>query len=50
MTILLDLSSKEIAIAKHYPAHTAVCIAGGWEFCSSKQAPGELYSFVFSLV
>ncbi|XP_076908814.1 187-kDa microtubule-associated protein AIR9-like isoform X1 [Bidens hawaiensis] len=41
-----DLSPKEIAIAKHYPAHTAVCIAGGWEFCSSKQAPESTFNFL----
>ncbi|KAL8192254.1 hypothetical protein R6Q57_027921 [Mikania cordata] len=41
-----DLSPKEIAIAKHYPAHTAVCIAGGWEFCSSKQALESTFKFL----
>ncbi|KAI3741535.1 hypothetical protein L1987_59209 [Smallanthus sonchifolius] len=41
-----DLSPKEIAIAKHYPAHTAVCIAGGWEFCSSKQALESTFNFL----
>ncbi|KAK9056003.1 hypothetical protein SSX86_027090 [Deinandra increscens subsp. villosa] len=41
-----DLSPKEIAIAKHYPAHTAVCIAGGWEFGSSKQATESTFNFL----
>ncbi|XP_022035556.1 187-kDa microtubule-associated protein AIR9 isoform X1 [Helianthus annuus] len=41
-----DLSPKEIAIAKNYPAHTAVCIAGGWEFCSSKQALESTFNFL----
>lgn len=41
-----DLSPKEITIAKHYPAHTAVCIAGGWEFCSSKQAVESTFNFL----
>nr|GEV73610.1 hypothetical protein [Tanacetum cinerariifolium] len=40
---ILDLSPKEITYAKNYPAHTAVCIAKGWEFCSSKQGASELY-------
>ncbi|KAI7725631.1 hypothetical protein M8C21_000901 [Ambrosia artemisiifolia] len=46
LSIAEDLSPKEIAIAKHYPAHTAVCIAGGWEFCSSKQALESTFNFL----
>nr|XP_043619051.1 187-kDa microtubule-associated protein AIR9 [Erigeron canadensis] len=41
-----DLSLKEIALAKHYPAHTAVCIARGWELCSSKQAVESTFNFL----
>lgn len=41
-----DLSPKEIAFAKHYPAHTAVCIAGGWEFCLSEQAVESTFLFL----
>ncbi|KVH88206.1 Leucine-rich repeat-containing protein [Cynara cardunculus var. scolymus] len=41
-----DLSPKEIAFAKHYPAHTAVCIAGGWEFCRSEQAVESTFHFL----
>lgn len=37
---LADLSREEIAIAKRYPSHTALCIRGGWELCRSEQAVG----------
>ncbi|PWA81634.1 outer arm dynein light chain 1 protein [Artemisia annua] len=42
----IDLSPKEITYAKNYPAHTAVCIAKGWEFCSSKQATESTFKFL----
>ncbi|GJU67307.1 187-kDa microtubule-associated protein AIR9 isoform X1 [Tanacetum coccineum] len=42
----IDLSPKEITYAKKYPAHTAVCIAKGWEFCSSKQATESTFNFL----
>ncbi|KAL0363622.1 UNVERIFIED_CONTAM: microtubule-associated protein AIR9 [Sesamum calycinum] len=35
-----DLSREEIAIAKRYPSHTALCIRGGWELCRPEQAVG----------
>lgn len=41
-----DLSKEEMAIAKHYPAHTALCIKDGWEFCSPDRATGW-YSKVY---
>lgn len=39
-----DLSREEVAIAKHYPAHTALCIRDGWEFCRPEHAIGEFFA------
>ena len=33
-----DLSRDELVLAKRYPAHTALCIRDGWEFCRPKHA------------
>lgn len=41
--ILIDLSREEIAIAERYPAHTSLCIRGGWEFCHPEHAVGKFY-------
>jgi hypothetical protein len=35
-----DLHPKEAEVAKQYPAHTAICIRDGWEFCSPELAAG----------
>ena len=35
-----DLSREELAIAKRYPAQTALCIRDGWEFCRPDHAAG----------
>lgn len=35
-----DLNSNEAEVAKQYPAHTAICIRDGWEFCSPELAAG----------
>lgn len=39
--ILADLPREEIAIAKRYPSHAALCIRGGWELCRPEQAVGK---------
>ncbi|KAG1368409.1 putative 187-kDa microtubule-associated protein AIR9 [Cocos nucifera] len=36
-----DLSPDELEIAKLYPAHTALCVRDGWEFCRPEFAAGE---------
>ncbi|KDO75309.1 hypothetical protein CISIN_1g0010932mg, partial [Citrus sinensis] len=36
--ILIDLSREELALAKRYPPHTALCIRDGWEFCHPDHA------------
>ncbi|XP_057544940.1 187-kDa microtubule-associated protein AIR9 [Amaranthus tricolor] len=41
-----DLSKEEMAIAKHYPAHTALCIKDGWEFCSPDRATDSTFDFL----
>ncbi|GAB4829402.1 187-kDa microtubule-associated protein air9 [Ancistrocladus abbreviatus] len=41
-----DLSKEEIAIAKQYPAHTALCIRDGWEFCSPEHAADSTFHFL----
>ncbi|KAG9149706.1 hypothetical protein Leryth_012432 [Lithospermum erythrorhizon] len=41
-----DLSREEIAIAKRYPAHTALCIRSGWEFCRSELAQESTFKFL----
>lgn len=38
---VVDLSREAMTLAKRYPAHTALCIRGGWEFCRPDQAVGE---------
>jgi hypothetical protein len=35
-----DLNPNEAEVAKQYPAHTAICIRDGWEFCSPELAAG----------
>ncbi|PIA41703.1 hypothetical protein AQUCO_02200255v1 [Aquilegia coerulea] len=41
-----DLSHKEIETAKHYPAHTALCIRTGWEFCRPELAADSTFKFL----
>ncbi|KAL9252679.1 187-kDa microtubule-associated protein AIR9-like protein [Drosera capensis] len=41
-----DLLKEEVAIAKKYPAHTALCIRDGWEFCSPEQAADSTFHFL----
>ncbi|VFQ97381.1 unnamed protein product [Cuscuta campestris] len=41
-----DLSREEIALAKRYPAHTALCIRGGWEFCRPDHAVDSTFQFL----
>lgn len=41
-----DLSKEELAISKRYPAHTALCIRGGWEFCRPEHAIDSTFSFL----
>ncbi|WOL15331.1 microtubule-associated protein [Canna indica] len=41
-----DLSPKELDIAKLYPAHTALCIRDGWEFCHPELAEESTFSFL----
>ncbi|XP_031130029.1 187-kDa microtubule-associated protein AIR9 [Ipomoea triloba] len=41
-----DLSKEEIALAKRYPAHTALCIRGGWEFCRPDHAVDSTFQFL----
>lgn len=41
-----DLSREEIAIAAHYPTHTALCIRGGWEFCRPEHAGDSTFRFL----
>ncbi|KAH6830710.1 Outer arm dynein light chain 1 protein [Perilla frutescens var. hirtella] len=41
-----DLSREEIAIAKRYPSHTALCIRGGWELCRPEQAVDSTFKFL----
>lgn len=38
-----DLSREEVAIAKRYPALTALCIRDGWEFCRPEHATGQFF-------
>lgn len=38
-----DLSREEMAIAKRYPAHTALCIRDGWEFSRPEHAAGKKF-------
>ncbi|KAL5977389.1 hypothetical protein ACLOJK_021735 [Asimina triloba] len=41
-----DLSREELEIAKHYPAHTALCIRDGWEFCRPDLAAESTFRFL----
>ncbi|XWS55352.1 hypothetical protein CRYUN_Cryun10bG0167200 [Craigia yunnanensis] len=42
-----DLSQDELALAKRYPAHTALCIRDGWEFCRPDHAADSTFGFLF---
>ncbi|XP_004488268.1 187-kDa microtubule-associated protein AIR9 isoform X2 [Cicer arietinum] len=41
-----DLSREEMAIAKRYPAHTALCIRDGWEFSRPENAAESTFRFL----
>ncbi|XWS67442.1 hypothetical protein CRYUN_Cryun04dG0006800 [Craigia yunnanensis] len=41
------LSRDELALAKRYPAHTALCIRDGWEFCRPEHAADSTFRFLF---
>nr|XP_010905429.1 187-kDa microtubule-associated protein AIR9 isoform X2 [Elaeis guineensis] len=41
-----DLSPDELGIAKLYPAHTALCIRDGWEFCHPELAADSTFAFL----
>ncbi|KAG6695757.1 hypothetical protein I3842_09G113900 [Carya illinoinensis] len=41
-----DLSQDELALAKRYPAHTALCIRDGWEFCRPEHAAESTFRFL----
>ncbi|KAF5475058.1 hypothetical protein F2P56_006904 [Juglans regia] len=41
-----DLSRDELALAKRYPAHTALCIRDGWEFCRPEHAAESTFRFL----
>ncbi|KAJ1437037.1 Leucine-rich repeat [Sesbania bispinosa] len=41
-----DLSREEIAIAKRYPAHSALCIRDGWEFSRPEHAAESTFHFL----
>ncbi|XP_077243847.1 outer arm dynein light chain 1 protein [Tasmannia lanceolata] len=41
-----DLSREEQEIAKRYPAHTALCIRDGWEFCRPELASDSTFRFL----
>ncbi|KAK9155120.1 hypothetical protein Sjap_002600 [Stephania japonica] len=41
-----DLSFEELEIAKRYPAHTALCIRDGWEFCRPELAADSTLRFL----
>lgn len=41
-----DLSREEMAYAKRYPAHTALCIRDGWEFCRPDHAADSTFRFL----
>ncbi|KAK6150135.1 hypothetical protein DH2020_017660 [Rehmannia glutinosa] len=40
------LSREEIAIAKRYPSHTALCIRGGWDLCRPELAVDSTFKFL----
>ncbi|KAG2639914.1 hypothetical protein PVAP13_2KG050900 [Panicum virgatum] len=41
-----DLNPNEAELSKQYPAHTAICIRDGWEFCSPELAADSTFSFL----
>ncbi|KAK1325252.1 hypothetical protein QJS10_CPA01g00539 [Acorus calamus] len=41
-----DLSHEEQETAKKYPAHTAMCIRDGWEFCRPELAAESTFLFL----
>lgn len=41
-----DLSSQEVALAKRYPARTALCLRDGWEFCRPDHAAESTFRFL----
>ncbi|XP_058099162.1 187-kDa microtubule-associated protein AIR9 isoform X2 [Magnolia sinica] len=41
-----DLAREEQEIAKRYPAHTALCIRDGWEFCRPELAADSTFRFL----
>ncbi|RLN34629.1 hypothetical protein C2845_PM03G19820 [Panicum miliaceum] len=41
-----DLNPNEAEVSKQYPAHTAICIRDGWEFCSPELAADSTFSFL----
>ncbi|KAH9747829.1 187-kDa microtubule-associated protein AIR9 [Citrus sinensis] len=41
-----DLSREELALAKRYPPHTALCIRDGWEFCHPDHAADSTLCFL----
>ncbi|XP_068655160.1 187-kDa microtubule-associated protein AIR9-like isoform X2 [Aristolochia californica] len=41
-----DLSRDAVEIAKRYPAHTALCIRDGWEFCHPELAIDSTFRFL----
>ncbi|KAL2467410.1 microtubule-associated protein [Abeliophyllum distichum] len=41
-----DLSREEIAVAKRYPSHTALCIRGGWDFCRPDLSVDSTFKFL----
>ncbi|KAF8413517.1 hypothetical protein HHK36_001507 [Tetracentron sinense] len=41
-----DLSRVELEIAKRYPAHTALCIRDGWNFCRPEHATDSAFQFL----
>ncbi|KAF5205341.1 Microtubule-associated air9-like protein [Thalictrum thalictroides] len=40
------LSHEELETAKRYPAHTALCIRTGWEFCRPELAADSTFKFL----
>ncbi|XVE94227.1 hypothetical protein REPUB_Repub01dG0263600 [Reevesia pubescens] len=42
-----DLSRDEVALAKRYPAHTALCISDGWEFGRPEHAADSTFRYLF---
>ncbi|TKY72978.1 187-kDa microtubule-associated protein AIR9 [Spatholobus suberectus] len=41
-----DLSREEVALAKRYPVHTALCIRDGWEFSRPEHAAESTFHFL----